>query len=666
MALPGALGPVESRVTTLERWLRSISLDTGDLAGWTVINNTYITGGAATLDSEGVITLGEGDDVVVLDSVDPGYRLWAGRANAADAPFRVTKAGVLTAQGAAIEGALTATTGALVDLDVSGVLSLIEGGAIQSDGYETGVKGWRIDYDGSAEFSDITARGAIKNVVFEKGSMAATAGSILVTKSAGKLAADYTVGDTLTIETPDEGGFLFDDDDVVRIAAINTGGGLTTTWVVVTRTLVTNEYTTSYASGANSVTYPAGTVAVDYGASGDGLLELTADAANGPFYSVQTHAGAPYTALTEHVRLGNLNGILGYAGDAYGIAIGNDESTSWLSYDQTNGLRITGNALLEGTVTVAQLNILGKELIVNGGFENPLENGWAHLDTAVGVRTTAQAHTGAYSLSAEKALSGAALAAIQYVYDVIPRAQIIAAVDVLGAQTGGRVRIDIEYYNDADSRIGYDRKYFTVTTAWEKCLVPGTVMVGTSYIRYMLWVWDDVLGTVYFDNASLMMKGGLLETVETDLVSSREFFAPGAAEYRWCNFYSRAFDAVTKEHIAIQHDVPSGWNPETDVIVEALFGGKVTQVGRDIVWGMSYNCVGPGDEAWAMPYSLSAKYSGVIDDSIVSRIIIGYIPAAHIISEGKMAIDFYREATQDNYDYDACLIGLRFTYTLHL
>jgi hypothetical protein len=39
--------------------------------------------------------------------------------------------------------------------------------------------------------------------------------------------------------------------------------------------------------------------------------------------------------------MGNLNGFLGYASDEYGIAIG--ESTKYLKYDPTNGLRIAGS-----------------------------------------------------------------------------------------------------------------------------------------------------------------------------------------------------------------------------------------------------------------------------------------------------------------------------------
>src|SRR3990167_10701954 len=50
------------------------------------------------------ITVGVGNNVVVLDGKDPTYRLYVGHTVPASATFRVTKAGVLTATGATISG----------------------------------------------------------------------------------------------------------------------------------------------------------------------------------------------------------------------------------------------------------------------------------------------------------------------------------------------------------------------------------------------------------------------------------------------------------------------------------------------------------------------------------------------------------------------------------
>ena len=82
----------------------------GTIGGWT-LGASSLTGGDATLASSGNITLGTSNDVIRLSADDTTYRLWIGHATAASAPFRVTKAGVLTASGVSISGAITATSG---------------------------------------------------------------------------------------------------------------------------------------------------------------------------------------------------------------------------------------------------------------------------------------------------------------------------------------------------------------------------------------------------------------------------------------------------------------------------------------------------------------------------------------------------------------------------
>lgn len=95
----------------------ALSAPTGTLGGWT-INASTITGTNTTLDSAGVLTLGTSNDVVISSAADATYRLWVGHATAASAPFRVTKAGALTATSATITGTVTATAGAIGGFDV--------------------------------------------------------------------------------------------------------------------------------------------------------------------------------------------------------------------------------------------------------------------------------------------------------------------------------------------------------------------------------------------------------------------------------------------------------------------------------------------------------------------------------------------------------------------
>jgi hypothetical protein len=90
----------------------------GTVGGWTLAAAS-LTGGNATLSNTGVLTLGTSNDVVIVSAVDDTYRLWTGHATAGSAPFRVTKAGVLTATGATISGTLTATSGTIGGLTLS-------------------------------------------------------------------------------------------------------------------------------------------------------------------------------------------------------------------------------------------------------------------------------------------------------------------------------------------------------------------------------------------------------------------------------------------------------------------------------------------------------------------------------------------------------------------
>ena len=161
----------------------------------------------------------------------------------------------------------------------------------------------------------------------------------------------------MTIETR-RAGVLFENSDICRCRT-EYAAGIGDIWFVVSARVDngdgTQNYTCTYSSGTRSITYPAGAPVLDYGVSGDGGLYLTADDTNGPFIDVFTHAGAPWATLTERVRMGNLNGVGDYVADAYGIFIGDYAGDMWMSYDPTNGLRIRGDALVDGTVSAEAL-----------------------------------------------------------------------------------------------------------------------------------------------------------------------------------------------------------------------------------------------------------------------------------------------------------------------
>ena len=383
-----------------------IVADTGTIGGWT-IGAAALTGAEVILGSSGVLTLGTGNDIAVLDgSPSSSWKLWIGDAVPGDAPFRVDKTGALWATNANIEGVITALTGSiggwtiasghlysgsgagrvglkpadypfyagsetpgsapfrvtpegvltarsgvLGALDIDDTITLDTAGEIVSDNYAAGVAGLRIGADGYAEFQDVLLRGTLRSSVFETGVVSVTAGSLLLAKSGGALAADYTVGGTLTLAGDT---WLLETGDIVRIRAYNGAGAVTDTWISVTRTATTNEYTTSYESGDNAVTYPAGTAVVGYDGTAGGLLYLTADDANGPFYSVRTHGAAPWTDTVEVARLGNLNGLAGISSDLHGLFAGDYAGGNYLRYEPTGGFVVSAG---DGKVALDDLGL---------------------------------------------------------------------------------------------------------------------------------------------------------------------------------------------------------------------------------------------------------------------------------------------------------------------
>jgi hypothetical protein len=101
----------------------TLTATSGTIGGFT-IGATSITATNLTLDSGGQrISLGSSNDIVILDADDATYRIWAGNATAASAPFSVTKAGAISATSGTIGGfTLGATTivGGSVTLDSTG------------------------------------------------------------------------------------------------------------------------------------------------------------------------------------------------------------------------------------------------------------------------------------------------------------------------------------------------------------------------------------------------------------------------------------------------------------------------------------------------------------------------------------------------------------------
>lgn len=235
---------------------------------------------------------------------------------------------------------------------------------VESSNYVSGYAGAGFHLSsGLLEIGNIACRGIFRTAVFQKDIISAVGGNVIISKGADLLNADMTALDasTLTIE----GNETFAVSDILRIK-----DGADDEWMTVTNIASAPTYTvtrdggSAYGADANP-TWKTGATVVNYGPSAAGGVYMTASETNAPYVQVFTHAGAPWTTISTHMRMGNLNGYLGYAAATYGIGIGGSAANNAnLTFDTTNGLRLrtattdkivldmSGNAYIAGTVTI--------------------------------------------------------------------------------------------------------------------------------------------------------------------------------------------------------------------------------------------------------------------------------------------------------------------------
>jgi hypothetical protein len=327
----------------------------GEIGGFDIGANTLTTdSGAVGLNSEATA----GTD----------WRIWAGHASPGSAPFRVDESGNLVATSATITGQVTATSGEIggwtvtaTELHNSDLWLDADAKSIAVNDQTFGNQGFQVEYnsgtprmyigDGEQRYFEfdgtnvtigggLLVHGQLEASVLSYEAIQATSGSILVTLSAGRLLNDATTVASpttfdLDIEDPEYGHVqLFSASDVLRLR--KTDG--TENWVTVSSvTDNTTYYTyTCTLSDGSATTFNAGTPVLNYGQSGDGLLYMSADDADAPFYSVRTWETNPWTEanVTEVVRIGNMRNAFGTgANDRYGFAIGDYSGGNYLSYN---------------------------------------------------------------------------------------------------------------------------------------------------------------------------------------------------------------------------------------------------------------------------------------------------------------------------------------------
>ena len=220
---------------------------------------------------------------------------------------------------------------------------------IKSTDYASDAQGFIIRKD-LIEATNIRARGSLQGTTFSYDIVSAIGGQLLVA-NADVLAEDMSSLDNSVLAI--KGDTTFAVNDILLIRGVATSG-IQEEYFRVTAVsgdiyTVTRDLAGSFSSNENP-TWKKGTPVVKVGSSdgvstySGGWLRLIGEGTNSPYYSVFARTGVAYNDYTEVARFGNLNGFINYITDKFGIAIG--DSNSYLTYDPTNGLRVTDSQIL--------------------------------------------------------------------------------------------------------------------------------------------------------------------------------------------------------------------------------------------------------------------------------------------------------------------------------
>ncbi|MCP4537705.1 MAG: LamG domain-containing protein [Chloroflexi bacterium] len=181
----------------------------------------------------------------------------------------------------------------------------------------------------------------LDTVIFAQNTITLLGGWLYVTKYAGTVEEDVSsVQTTINLGVSDlvlEAGDFICLRSTLQVEYIQLGSYWGANIWNVTRDVD--------GSGANA--WPQGAPFACFGNVGDGRVEL--NAYDTPRISI-VKQGATYNAQDELVRLGDLNGLADYTSEAYGIFVGDYAGDSWMAYDQSNGLRVHGSAIIDGTI----------------------------------------------------------------------------------------------------------------------------------------------------------------------------------------------------------------------------------------------------------------------------------------------------------------------------
>lgn len=200
--------------------------------------------------------------------------------------------------------------------------------AIGTNNYVSEATGWKVGYDGSADFRSIYAD-EMRVKAFTVDIEQALAGSDILAKSVAILSNNFIVPPvtfTSTLRVDDLPGFNdvanFVSGDWIRLRIFDrSGGGLTVgdVWGTVSDYVNNSDDTQSWTFTTINASYPnligqkvyKGSIILDYGVSGQGIIERTVLGDYAPYSQMTTWITDPMSAdnYTVNLRSGNLAGI---------------------------------------------------------------------------------------------------------------------------------------------------------------------------------------------------------------------------------------------------------------------------------------------------------------------------------------------------------------------
>src|SRR5690554_2081144 len=203
---------------------------------------------------------------------------------------------------------------------------LTAGGNVGTSNFVSQMQGWRVTPQGQADFRHIFTD-ELQAKAFTADISQALVGSDVLTKSVAKLAQNWATtanGATSTIYVEELEGFpgfqVFAVGDRLLLRLFDRSGGgllIKNIWATVTSYVSTTNNVQRYtitvnSGGATGQTVYAGSMILDYGTPGSGVIERTVlDQQGSPYSRVSTWTGSPDNPAnyTLHYQSGNLNGI---------------------------------------------------------------------------------------------------------------------------------------------------------------------------------------------------------------------------------------------------------------------------------------------------------------------------------------------------------------------